>query len=112
KFPIALVMFSLNSDTVLSRASCTRLADYLCSRFHVSNGSEESKTTPLTCLARHLGDASPFFSVLQSTALVSVPVQRAHLVMHDFGGPWGLAWAAANPEAVLWRYVREPLARS
>jgi len=25
-------------------------------------------------------------------------VQRAHLVMHNFGGPWGLAWAAANPE--------------
>ena len=27
-------------------------------------------------------------------------VQRAHLVMHDFGGPWGLAWAAVNPKAV------------
>ena len=27
-------------------------------------------------------------------------VQRAHLVMHNFGGPWGLAWAASNPEAV------------
>ena len=27
-------------------------------------------------------------------------VQRAHLVMHNFGGPWGLTWAAANPEAV------------
>jgi pimeloyl-ACP methyl ester carboxylesterase len=27
-------------------------------------------------------------------------IQRAHLVMHNFGGPWGLAWAAANPEAV------------
>jgi pimeloyl-ACP methyl ester carboxylesterase len=27
-------------------------------------------------------------------------VQRAHLVMHDFGGPWGLAWAAANPQAI------------
>ncbi len=27
-------------------------------------------------------------------------VKRAHLVMHDFGGPWGLAWAAANPHAV------------
>jgi pimeloyl-ACP methyl ester carboxylesterase len=26
-------------------------------------------------------------------------VQRAHLVLHDFGGPWGLTWAAANPEA-------------
>jgi pimeloyl-ACP methyl ester carboxylesterase len=27
-------------------------------------------------------------------------VRRAHLVMHDFGGPWGLAWAANNPQAV------------
>jgi pimeloyl-ACP methyl ester carboxylesterase len=27
-------------------------------------------------------------------------VRRVHLVMHDFGGPWGLAWAAANPQAV------------
>jgi pimeloyl-ACP methyl ester carboxylesterase len=27
-------------------------------------------------------------------------VRRAHLVLHDFGGPWGLAWAAANPQAV------------
>ncbi|GIU99007.1 MAG: alpha/beta hydrolase [Actinomycetota bacterium] len=25
-------------------------------------------------------------------------VQRAHLVLHDFGGPWGLAWAARRPE--------------
>jgi pimeloyl-ACP methyl ester carboxylesterase len=25
-------------------------------------------------------------------------VERAHLVLHDFGGPWGLAWAAAHPE--------------
>lgn len=28
-------------------------------------------------------------------------IQRVHLVMHDFGGPWGLAWAAMNPERVL-----------
>src|SRR5262245_51062591 len=27
-------------------------------------------------------------------------VRHAHLVMHDFGGPWGLAWGAANPQAV------------
>jgi pimeloyl-ACP methyl ester carboxylesterase len=27
-------------------------------------------------------------------------VRRAHLVMHDFGGPWGLAWASNNPHAV------------
>ncbi|PTR44260.1 pimeloyl-ACP methyl ester carboxylesterase [Rhodococcus sp. OK611] len=27
-------------------------------------------------------------------------VKRAHLVLHDFGGPWGLAWAAAHPQQV------------
>ena len=25
---------------------------------------------------------------------------KVHLVLHDFGGPWGLAWAAANPSKV------------
>lgn len=39
--------------------------------------------------ARHLGQL-----------LNRLNVRRAHLVMHDFGGPWGLAWAAANPSAV------------
>jgi pimeloyl-ACP methyl ester carboxylesterase len=39
--------------------------------------------------ARHLG-----------RLLAERGVERAHLVMHDFGGPWGLAWAAANPRAV------------
>jgi pimeloyl-ACP methyl ester carboxylesterase len=24
-------------------------------------------------------------------------ISRAHLVLHDFGGPWGLAWACAHP---------------
>lgn len=27
-------------------------------------------------------------------------VARVHLVLHDFGGPWGLAWAAAHPDRV------------
>jgi pimeloyl-ACP methyl ester carboxylesterase len=27
-------------------------------------------------------------------------VDRVHLVLHDFGGPWGLAWAAEHPKAV------------
>jgi pimeloyl-ACP methyl ester carboxylesterase len=31
-------------------------------------------------------------------ALEQLGVERAHLVLHDFGGPWGLAWAAAHPE--------------
>jgi pimeloyl-ACP methyl ester carboxylesterase/2-polyprenyl-6-methoxyphenol hydroxylase-like FAD-dependent oxidoreductase len=32
-------------------------------------------------------------------ALEQLGVRRAHLVLHDFGGPWGLAWAIAHPEA-------------
>jgi len=32
-------------------------------------------------------------------ALAALKVERAHLVLHDFGGPWGLAWAAAHPDA-------------
>ena len=27
-------------------------------------------------------------------------VDRAHVVLHDFGGPWGLLWAAEHPERV------------
>jgi pimeloyl-ACP methyl ester carboxylesterase len=26
-------------------------------------------------------------------------IDRVHLVMHDFGGPWGLLWAVQHPEA-------------
>jgi pimeloyl-ACP methyl ester carboxylesterase len=36
--------------------------------------------------ARHLGGI-----------LEQLTVRRAHLVLHDLGGPWGLAWAADNP---------------
>jgi pimeloyl-ACP methyl ester carboxylesterase/flavin-dependent dehydrogenase len=38
--------------------------------------------------AQHLGHA-----------LEALGVRRAHLVLHDFGGPWGLTWAIAHPEA-------------
>jgi pimeloyl-ACP methyl ester carboxylesterase len=33
-------------------------------------------------------------------ALEQLHVSRAHLVLHDFGGAWGLAWAAAHPAQV------------
>lgn len=39
--------------------------------------------------ARHLGGI-----------LDQLGVTRAHLVLHDFGGSWGLAWALAHPEAL------------
>jgi pimeloyl-ACP methyl ester carboxylesterase len=39
--------------------------------------------------ARHLGGL-----------LDQLGVRRAHLVLHDFGGPWGLAWAVEHPRSV------------
>lgn len=33
-------------------------------------------------------------------ALQELRVERAHLVLHDFGGPIGLVWVAMNPEAL------------
>jgi pimeloyl-ACP methyl ester carboxylesterase len=42
----------------------------------------------------------PGYARFLGTLLAERKVQRAHLVMHDFGGPWGLAWAAGNPQAV------------
>jgi pimeloyl-ACP methyl ester carboxylesterase len=32
--------------------------------------------------------------------LRALGVQRAHLVLHDFGGPWGLQWAALHKDRV------------
>ncbi len=32
------------------------------------------------------------------SGLGQLGVERVHLVLHDFGGPWGLAWAVRNPE--------------
>jgi menaquinone-9 beta-reductase len=31
-------------------------------------------------------------------ALGQLAVERTHLVLHDFGGPWGLEWAVRNPD--------------
>jgi len=32
------------------------------------------------------------------SALDELGIERAHLVLHDFGGPWGLEWAIGNPD--------------
>jgi len=33
-----------------------------------------------------------------SAALDVLAIERAHLVLHDFGGPWGLEWAIGDPD--------------
>jgi pimeloyl-ACP methyl ester carboxylesterase len=40
------------------------------------------------------------YGVFLGRALQTLGVERVHLVLHDFGGPIGLAWAAAHPGAL------------
>jgi pimeloyl-ACP methyl ester carboxylesterase len=39
------------------------------------------------------------YSAHLAGALDQLGVGRAHLVLHDFGGPWGLHWASEHPAA-------------
>ena len=54
-----------------------------------NSGKPKSSTTPVGGYAQHLGALLP-----------KLGVRRAHLVLHDFGGPWGLAGALANSGAL------------
>jgi pimeloyl-ACP methyl ester carboxylesterase len=40
----------------------------------------------------------PGYAAHLAGALDRLGVTRAHLVLHDFGGPWGLQWAADHPD--------------
>jgi pimeloyl-ACP methyl ester carboxylesterase len=42
----------------------------------------------------------PSYAGFVAGALAELGVERAHLVLHDFGGPIGLVWAMMNPDAV------------
>jgi pimeloyl-ACP methyl ester carboxylesterase len=42
----------------------------------------------------------PGYAAHLDRLLAAVNVRRAHLVLHDFGGPWGLTWAATHPARV------------
>jgi pimeloyl-ACP methyl ester carboxylesterase len=39
------------------------------------------------------------YAAFLTSALNQLGVKRAHLVLHDFGGPWGLGWAGLNQDA-------------
>jgi pimeloyl-ACP methyl ester carboxylesterase len=40
------------------------------------------------------------YSAFLDKLLDALSVKRVHFILHDFGGPWGLNWAAANPDRV------------
>ena len=42
----------------------------------------------------------PGYAGFVDAALRELGIERAHLVLHDFGGPIGLYWAASHPDAV------------
>jgi pimeloyl-ACP methyl ester carboxylesterase len=41
------------------------------------------------------------YATFLDQALETLEVERVHLVVHDFGGPIGLTWAAARPDALV-----------
>lgn len=42
----------------------------------------------------------PGYAAFVEAALAELGVERVHLVLHDFGGPIGLAWAMTHPDAL------------
>jgi pimeloyl-ACP methyl ester carboxylesterase len=42
----------------------------------------------------------PGYAAFVGEALAALGVERVHVVLHDFGGPIGLYWAASDPEAL------------
>lgn len=42
----------------------------------------------------------PGYAAHLAGALEHLEIRRAHLVLHDFGGAWGLAWAATHPTQI------------
>jgi pimeloyl-ACP methyl ester carboxylesterase len=44
--------------------------------------------------------SAPSHATFLAAALTTLGIERVHLVVHDFGGPIGLIWAAMNAEAL------------
>jgi pimeloyl-ACP methyl ester carboxylesterase len=41
------------------------------------------------------------YAAFVGEALAALGIERVHLVLHDFGGPIGLAWAAGDPDRLV-----------
>ncbi|HEY2716140.1 MAG TPA: alpha/beta hydrolase [Solirubrobacterales bacterium] len=44
--------------------------------------------------------STPGYAGFVAEALAALGIERVHLLLHDFGGPIGLVWAASDPDAV------------
>lgn len=44
--------------------------------------------------------SAPGYAQFVAEALATLGIERVHLVLHDFGGPIGLVWAAMSPDAL------------
>ncbi len=44
--------------------------------------------------------SAPGYAGFIAEALAALGIERVHLVLHNFGGPIGLVWAASDPDAV------------
>lgn len=44
--------------------------------------------------------SAPSYATFVARALETLGIERVHLVLHDFGGPIGLIWAAMKPDAL------------
>ena len=51
-----------------------------------------------TAAAPGFEHTTPGYAAWLGAALEQLGIERVHLVLHDFGGPIGLAWAAGAPE--------------
>jgi len=53
-----------------------------------------------TAAAADFEHSAPGYATFVGEALAALGIERVHLVLHDFGGPIGLVWAAMNPDAL------------
>ncbi len=44
--------------------------------------------------------SAPGYAAFLDAALAALEIERTHLVLHDFGGPIGLAWAASHADRI------------
>jgi pimeloyl-ACP methyl ester carboxylesterase len=53
-----------------------------------------------TVAAEGFEHSAPGYALFLAEAMEALGIGRAHLVLHDFGGPIGLIWSAMHPDAL------------